>query len=225
MTAVEGSPQQQGRIVFVDTETTGLGDAHEPWEIALIVRDWPAGLGDVEHLYAVRPDLTAAEPAALQIGRYYQRTQLLREPAELVDGGAANLAGVDDRSDRWRWSTPATAAASVARITAGAVLVGSNPSFDSRMIGRWLRAHRQAPAWHYRTVDVGGIALGYLRGVSDAAPGSDAERAARPEWVLPWSTQMLASVLGVTCPPDARHTALGDARWVRDLYDRAGGAL
>jgi DNA polymerase III epsilon subunit-like protein len=224
MTAVEGAGPQQGRIVFCDTETTGLRDDHEPWEIALIVRDYSAGLGDVEHLYAVRPDLRVAESGALSIGRYYQRTRNLREPAELVDPGAVNLAGVDPRSDRWRWSEPEAAAAAVARITAGAVLVGSNVQFDARMLSRWLRANGQAPAWHYRPVDVGAIALGYLRGIRDAAPaGSDLEQAARPDWLLPWSTDMLATVLGVSCPPEQRHTALGDARFVRDLYDQTTG--
>ncbi|MCK9921629.1 hypothetical protein MXD61_06950 [Frankia sp. AgPm24] len=213
------------RIVFVDTETTGLDvERHQLWEIALIIRDRSAQLDDVEHRYYLQPDLSRADSAALQIGRFYQRTEGLRRATVDYDDGVVNTAGLSWSSDRWRWSMPMAVAGEVARITAGAVLIGSNVQFDARMLSYWLRAHSQAPAWHYRPVDVGAIALGYLRGIHDAAPaGSDAERNARPDWLLPWSTGMLASVLGVTCPPDARHTALGDARFVRDLYDKTTG--
>lgn len=68
-------------LVFLDTETVGLADDCDIWEIGLIVRnpapdvDSPEGAAhvDVERSWMLRPDLTNAEPAGLRIGRYYQR--------------------------------------------------------------------------------------------------------------------------------------------------------
>lgn len=55
-------------VAFVDTETTGLDpDRHKIWEVALITPN-----GD-EHVWQFPIDEMAADPAALDIGRYWER--------------------------------------------------------------------------------------------------------------------------------------------------------
>jgi hypothetical protein len=108
------------RLVFLDTETTGLNPwHHEVWEIAVITRkvieheDQPTQTVDEEHVFHVKPDLTKADPTALRICRYYERTRARRvatggslSPYEwrphLLDGPptpAPALAGPDARRD------------------------------------------------------------------------------------------------------------------------------
>ena len=83
----------------------------------------------------------------------------------------------------------------------GATIVGAVPDFDARHLTRWLRANGQAATWHYHLVDVETLAAGALR---------------KPP---PWNFDELLATYGLTYDEDARHTALGDARMVRDLYD------
>ncbi|MDF9718101.1 hypothetical protein, partial [Nocardioides sp. ChNu-99] len=97
----------------------------------------------------------------------------------------------------------------VERETRGATLVGVNPGFDVHVLDKMLRRHRLAPAWHYWPIDVKSMAVGALhaRGLDD----------------LPDSSDALAELCGVTpLPPALRHTAMGDATWARDWYDRIG---
>ena len=55
-------------LAFIDTETTGLvPDRHTIWEVALIT---PAG---DEHVWQFPVDEMAADPFALNIGRYWER--------------------------------------------------------------------------------------------------------------------------------------------------------
>src|SRR6185369_7111075 len=75
-------------VVFVDTETTRLDDDGEVWEIGAIVRepDHP----DVRHRYLVRPQrMHRADPEALAIGRFHERTDHI---TEVLRGAVANLA-------------------------------------------------------------------------------------------------------------------------------------
>src|SRR6185436_19657816 len=71
-------------LVFLDTETTGLADDCDIWEIGLIARtprpdDVDDALGDMaefidsEYRWLIRPNLYSAEPTGLRIGRYYSR--------------------------------------------------------------------------------------------------------------------------------------------------------
>ena len=127
-----------------------------------------------------------------------------------------------------------------ASLTANRILVGAVPSFDEKRLGRLLREFGVGPAWHYRPICVETLAAGYLRGVrraraattgtvaSDATRERDWFRAvgldlmatgdiARGEVPLPWSSTSLSRALGIPSAKDA-HTALGDCRWVRDLW-------
>ena len=93
------------------------------------------------------------------------------------------------------------------------VRVAGSPSAGGRAVlipvtpetGRHL--DRPAAAWHYQPIDIKPLAAGWL-----------AARGVSWEGVYP-STSQIADILGVPRPEDTRHTALGDARWVRDVYD------
>lgn len=97
---------------------------------------------------------------------------------------------------------PGAVARDVARWTHGAHLVGNVVSFDEERLRKLLLRHGHQPSWHYHLVDVEALAAGKL-GVPP-----------------PWNSSDLSKRLGVELPSeDDRHTALGDARWARDLYD------
>ncbi len=66
-------------LVFIDTETDGLGPNRRAWEIALIRRDH---LGQTETHFFVSLDIRDSNPDALQIGRFWDR-QVLSNMIEL----------------------------------------------------------------------------------------------------------------------------------------------
>jgi DNA polymerase III epsilon subunit-like protein len=187
------------KIVFVDDETTGLDPLrNDVWEIAAIVRE--TGIPDVEHCWMVCPDLRTADPNALRINRYYQRTAGRRLT---TTGNAIITAGPDEGLPAGEYLTTASQiAAELARLLDGATLAGACPAFDAAFLSVWLRQHGQAPAWRHRLLDVEALAAGarresgHLRGLRDLAASWD-----------------------VQCRAEDVHTALGDARMARDLYD------
>jgi len=83
----------------------------------------------------------------------------------------------------------------------GATIVGAVPSFDAELLDARMRFHGICPSWHYRLLDVSSFAAGALR------------------MPPPWGFDDLLAAYGLTCPQGQRHTALGDAQMVRDLYD------
>lgn len=92
--------------------------------------------------------------------------------------------------------------AAVERLTRGATIVGAVPWFDTDVLGQRMRANGDCPSWHYHLVDVETLAAGRLR---------------KPP---PWGFDDLLAEYGLTYDEADRHTALGDARMVRDLYDK-----
>lgn len=86
-------------------------------------------------------------------------------------------------------------------LTRGATIVGAVPNFDTEVLGTRMRAHGIMPSWHYHLVDVETLAAGFLR---------------QPP---PWDFDGLLGAYGLKYDESERHTALGDARMVRDLYD------
>jgi DNA polymerase III epsilon subunit-like protein len=163
-------------VVFLDCETTGLYPAlgHEPWEIACIWQDdekWK------ETLFYPEVDLSIADPNALRLTSYYSRRA----------------------SESWYVESRASAAESVAEITAGKYIVGAVPSFDAGMLDPWLRRNGQCLSWHYHLICCEALAAGLL--------GQEP----------PWNSDDLSRNLGVE--PTDRHTALGDARWAKAMYE------
>jgi hypothetical protein len=180
-------------VVFVDTETTGLDpDRHEVWDIALIEED---GTEHEWHVAPMKPD--QADPNALRLTGFYSRTA----SPEWRWGGpgvSASLTGATDPASTAR-HLRYQIASKIALLTEGKHLVGAVPSFDAAFLSRFLIANGQREAWHYHLVDVEALVAGRL------------------QMEPPWDSEELARAVGVT-PLDGRHTAIGDARWARAIY-------
>jgi hypothetical protein len=192
-------------LCFIDTETTGVHPGRRAWEVAIIRRE-PDGT-ETEWLAQVEDvDLSGADPFGLKVGRFYER----------------HFAYAAAASDGCRLSE-AAAAREVERLTRGAHLIGAVPNFDAEVFADMLRRHKLAPAWHYHLVDVEALAVGYLHGRHSDVILSDEDYARISP---PWKSDDLSRTVGVEpATGDERHTALGDARWARRLYDAiTGGA-
>jgi len=92
-------------------------------------------------------------------------------------------------------------------LTRDAILVGAVPNFDADVLGTRMRAHGILPSWHYHLVDVETLAAGAKK------------------LLPPWSFDAVLALYGLTYDEADRHTALGDARMARDLYDAILGGL
>jgi hypothetical protein len=213
------------RLCFLDIETTGLDpDRHEVYEIALIrgdtsvIENQPTEL----HLWISDAPLATADPTALRIGRYYERWPYSKQYDQTL---RLPMAPPNPSMDPWLSELPSpyiidgkTAAWIVAAATAGAHLVGAVPSFDAAFLDRLLRRHNLVPAWHYHLVDVEALAAGalaYLAASALACSGEERDAKAVP----PWDSSELSRAVGVEPDKVERHTALGDARWAKAIYD------
>ncbi|MFE7747069.1 hypothetical protein [Nocardia sp. NPDC057455] len=188
-------------------------------------------------------DLSAAEPEALRISRFYERhvDHAPTTPAHVrITDGVLNFE-IHDEGWRLRDHTAGTlfampehlVAPVIALWTADAHVVGVVPSFDTFTLdGILARAgHPGLEPWHYRLNDVENHAAGYLRGLLRAGLAgqlpSDITTPV-PEFAEDWTTvlelsrrsEQTSRACGVEPPgPVQRHTAMGDARWARDWWD------
>lgn len=200
------------RAVILDCETTSLTPDYESgsgviWELAAVWRG-----ASENHLWRMKPDLAKADPSALAVGRYYQRTSKMCtgcRPDRARDL-TRSLGGEDPE-----WSEPEALAAEVAQLLADVTIVAANPSFDAGFLSAFLRRYGQAPAWHYRLRDIGSIAYGYL--CSSDSPGYDVPPADA-------STDHFARALGVDPEDFERHSAMGDCLLVAAMLDVIEGA-
>lgn len=200
-------------LAFTDVETTHLSvELGEVWEVAIILRGADA---ETEHVWQFAPRTLDAEihGEALRVGRFQERFAV-------PDGcTAAYIAGGD--------IDPMAAGDAITEITEilrGAVLIGSNASFDDRHLRKLLGVTGEQP-WHYRPVCVATLAAGFLYGQAERMTHKDCDAtpyrmvAERLGW--PWKSYQASEAAGTPRPTgDAAHTALGDARWARDLWDR-----
>lgn len=185
-------------IAFIDTETTSLRPDRRAWEIGLIARS-TKGI-DIEYSWFIDGpdlDLGSADPASLRIGGFYQR-----HPQMSGDGTTTRRpAGDDSLHDEFY------VLYEVERLTRDAVIHGSNPGFDMDVLGARMRANGICPSWHYRPEDVPTLAKGWLlgRGVTNLLPDAKSDA--------------ISLACGINPDDFERHTALGDCRWMRALYD------
>lgn len=207
-------------LVFLDTETVTLDYGPDViWEIGLILRN---GDVDQEWRWQMRPNLAVAHPKALEVSRYHERFAV---PAgtPVVGWGPFNADYPARMSKR-------ALAVALAAMLQGRHVVGAVPGFDTERIRLFLARHGLVPTWHYHLIDVENVALGYLAGAQAEAMlwGNATSRVLSGVNTFdgpPWKSDDLSRVCGVEPPADGeRHTALGDARWVRDWYDRITGA-
>lgn len=202
-------------IAFVDTETThldaGLGDA---WEVAVILREFDDNEPtDTEYAWQIRPNLATADPQSLEIGGYLERFAVPM-PAEAAWTGYEGGPVLP--------MTRKEVVGAILTVLRGAVLVGSNPGFDDRFLRKLLGPG--SAQWHYRPVCIATLAAGQKLGMGKIARLAGVKPLPSDEVRFPFSSRDLSRWTGVEPPgPGVAHTALGDARWARDVFDALVG--
>ena len=177
-------------LVFLDTETLGLGFTDPVWEVAVIRRDDEAESEtrcqfQIQH--AVPSEGDDQRPA-------YLRDQYL---AQYVPDAALS------RADAGNLLRTLLAPNSEGK----AIIVGSAPDFDAYRIQHQLLAGEAL--WDHHLIDVPTLALG-ARGFS----------ARTRRLRLPWNLDEACRAYGLDPVGPARHTAMVDAELVEDLFDR-----
>ena len=186
------------RLAFVDCETTGLDpDRHEVWEVGLILREVPPAdrIPTATNIAAADVESHWLLPVH-RLGQADPRALEIGRFHERHPQGHYRPDAVDDVT------MPDVFAAEFAKLTRGAHLVGAVISFDEERLRRLLQANGACPEWHYHLVDVEALVAG------------------RYGLEPPWDSHQLGERAGVVPDEATRHTALGDARWARDMYDR-----
>ena len=147
------------------------------------------GQADVEHQFFIEVSLRNADPFGLNIGHFWERY-----PGWQVAGRrGARRDGL--------LKSPWDAAQTIMELTTGATWVGAVPSFDEESCEALLHRAGRFPRWDYHLVDVE-TAAAALAGISP-----------------PWKNDVVNLAYNIQVAPEDRHTALGDARACRDLYD------
>lgn len=206
-------------LVFLDTETTGLGADDEIWEVGAYRRD-PDGSARALHMFVAHDTAKCAALPASFLADHRERFPRSKtgywHPDVVMPEDAAKLIvefmAVDKGADKPH-------------------VVGAVPSFESGdrlfktgVVERLLLTHGYEPPWHYHLIDVEAMAVGFMA-------GRDAEGEGRPIGAgspfvppLPWNSNDLSRAIGVEPPGEGeRHTALGDARWAMRMYDAMTG--
>lgn len=89
-----------------------------------------------------------------------------------------------------------------------AVVVGAVVAFDSQRLAALFSRHRMPPPpWLYTVVDVCALGAGYLRARGEAVE-------------FPAQVEEIGRRLGIDVDGYERHTAMGDALFVEDIFDR-----
>lgn len=187
------------KLIFTDCETTGLDPRrHDAWEIAIISWNADSQIWEETTWNLWPPALQEADTVALSINHFYERSAAIK-----IGRG---------------WDSPNYAAEELVQITAGKHLVGACPWFDARFYEKLLYAYGYTPGWHYHLIDVEALTIGYLAGQAEFL-GDD------PIILpLPWKSDWLAQSLNVQRPTEKeRHTAIGDAREVKQTFERIMG--
>lgn len=86
-------------------------------------------------------------------------------------------------------------------LTAGYHLAGAVVSFDEERIRRVLEKNGVLHRWHYHLIDVEALAAGSVK------------------YSPPWKSEDLCKAIGVNPDDFEKHTAIGDARWAKAVYE------
>lgn len=177
------------KLVFADTETTALHPDRRVWEAAMIVR--PAGGTRNDDVeHAFIVDIDD-----LDLGHADPMSLKISKFYERHPQMQAEYPlGLQVHTEKYVMGQ-------VERMTRNAWIVGAVPNFDTEVLAARMRWRDICPAWHYHLVDVENIAAGAL-----ALPP-------------PWGFDDILARFGLTYDEADRHTALGDARMARDVYD------
>jgi DNA polymerase III epsilon subunit-like protein len=134
------------RLVFVDTEATGLDHrVHQLTEVAWILRE-PDGT-EVTRRFVPEHTLDGAEAKALEITRYHE------------------LLADEPRTPDEEWVDVLLADAE------GAVLVGVVPDFDARHLLQACQRVGRTPTWDHHLLDVGTLAMPLLAAAPEVPRG------------------------------------------------------
>jgi hypothetical protein len=139
-------------------------------------------------------DLADADPKSLEVGGFFQRHPKF---------------GAGEPNPMVSYVDECAAAPLVESLTRGAHVVAAVPDPDVDILREMLRRHGLRWTGHYHLMDIENVALGYLKGLDpDFKP------------CFPLKSDELSELCGVPAPEECdRHTAMGDARWVRDWWD------
>lgn len=187
------APCRNAPLAICDVETTGL-DA-EVHEI------WEVALITVDEL-GVLEDARGAHRPVVEVSEHHWFL-----PVDLgrADAKSLEITRYHERTLGARLSRSGHFARGFAALTRGRHLVGAVPSFDEERLRKLLRRNGACPEWHYHLVDVEALVAGKL-GI-------------RP----PWVSDELSRAIGVDPEQFVRHSAMGDARWARALYEAVFG--
>lgn len=180
----------KSKVAFIDIETTGLHpDMCDIWEIAIIV-------DDIEHIF---------HP---QVARSAHIDEWVRKNTRFTEYGSLR-----DIEPQW------VVMDKVHDLLKGRHLIGACPWFDSERLHRMWRTYHpegnvlegHSHPWHYHLIDIESLVIGYVTGSdlrSDFPVG------------LPWKSEEVLSLLDIE-PQDieTRHTAIGDCRYVKKIFE------
>jgi DNA polymerase III epsilon subunit-like protein len=188
-------------ICFVDVETLGLEREAPIWEFAAV---------------RLRTDPSLPEFAPVSF-------QILHDEGSWLEGLPQQFA--DDyraRFDLQAALPPREAAREIVAITDGAVIAGSNPSFDMERLDLLMSRFDLTPEWHYHPLDIPSMAAGQ---VARSVVAASAELGDEVRLGLVWRSNDLSRRLGIDPDQFDRHTALGDVKWCLAQWHAMNGQV
>lgn len=199
-------------IVYLDLETTGVEYwRHTIFEIGMIM---PNGYEREIWIQPSSDDLRIADTNALRVNNYNRlfAERESRPGKEFLSRGGNGLTRrvVKGTAEKERL------AATLAEWTDGVLLAGCNVKFDQEFLEAWLRRYGACPTWDYHVLDVPTYAAGVYNAKTRHVKKGTSLGLIPP----PFKTSKLADAFKVPEPEEA-HTALGDARWSKQLYEAA----
>lgn len=194
-------------LVFLDTETTGLGPDDEIWEFAAVRRFDRDGAEVALHIQIEHDRSKAVELPE----KFYADYNSRYNPAVAMPAGIAA-----EKIRHFLLPVVTRDLAIDERHVQKTHIVGANPAFDAGKLATLFAKFDLVPTWHYHLIDLEAATVGYLLACQDDIP-------------IPWRSDDLAAQVGVPTtgadgrPLYDRHTAMGDVEWCRDWWDVLNG--